>query len=96
MGSQHKTNKEKLVVVATVSGMLHAQVLRAQLEDAGILVLLDYESAGVVFGITAPGLKLSEVRILVREQDIALARQILAAPPAPGWEDESEAFSEPD
>lgn len=94
--SQHETEKEKLVVAATVSGMLHAQVLKAQLEAAGIPVMLDYESAGVVFGLTAPGLKLSEVRVWVQQDDLALAHQILDEPPAPGWEDEAEAFSDLD
>ncbi|HET91145.1 MAG TPA: hypothetical protein ENN99_10465 [Chloroflexi bacterium] len=44
-------------------GMLRAQVIRAKLEDAGIPVLLDYESVGQIFGITVDGL--AEVRILV-------------------------------
>jgi hypothetical protein len=50
---------------------------------------LDYESAGVIFGITADGLKLSQVRVLVQNQYAEQAKQILDAPLAPGWEEEA-------
>ena len=78
-----------LTVVAIVSGMMNAEILKSKLEDAGISVLLDYESAGVVFGITASGLKLSQVRLLVAQDDAELAQHILNDPPPPGWEEQA-------
>jgi hypothetical protein len=94
MRPQRPSHWEGLTVVATVSGMLTAQVLQAKLEEAGIKVLLDYESASVIFGITAEGLKLSQVRLLVADQDAEEAHRILESPPPPGWEEE--ATSSPD
>jgi hypothetical protein len=72
-----------LTVVATVSGMLTAKVFKSKLEAAGIAAMLDYESAGLLFGITAGGLKLGQVRILVADQDTAEAQVILNTPPLP-------------
>ncbi len=89
MSPQHKNNKTGLAVVVTVSGMLKAEILKSLLQDAGIQAILDYESAGVIFGITVDGLKLSQVRILVKEQYAEQAKQILDAPLAPGWEEEA-------
>ena len=55
--------KPDFVVVCTVQGELQASVLKSHLESEGIPVLLKYESAGKVFGLTVDGL--GEVRILV-------------------------------
>ncbi len=52
-----------LTTVHVTQGLLRAQVIKTKLEDAGIPVLLDYESAGPVIGITVDGL--GEVHILV-------------------------------
>ena len=84
-----KERHSGLTIVATVSGIMNAEILKSKLEDAGIPVLLDYESAGVVFGITASGLKLSQVRILVAQDDAELAEQVLNEPPPPGWEEQA-------
>ena len=89
MSPIHKNNKPGLIIVATVSGMLRAEILKSLLQDAGIPAILDYESAGVVFGITIDGSKLSQVRILVQEQYAEQAKQLLEAPLAPGWEEEA-------
>jgi hypothetical protein len=67
--------------------MMRAQILKSKLEDAGIATLLDYESAGIIFGITAGGLPLSRVRVLVADDDADLAKQVLNTPPPPGWEE---------
>jgi hypothetical protein len=93
MSPRNKNNKTGLAVVATVSGMMRAEILKSLLQDAGIQAILDYESAGVVFGITMDGLKLSQVRILVQEQYAEQAKQLLDAPLAPGWEEEAAASS---
>jgi hypothetical protein len=89
MSSQNYNRQPGLTVVATVSGMLKAEVLKAQLEDAGIPALLDYESAGVIFGLTVDGLHLSQVRVLVADRDAQEAERILETPPPPGWEEEA-------
>jgi hypothetical protein len=60
-----KQSKPGLVTVHTASGLLPAQVIKSKLESAGIPALLDYESAGVVLGITVDGL--GEVRVMVPE-----------------------------
>ena len=69
---------------------------RLLLEEAGIQVLLAYESASLLFGITVDGLPLSEVRILVPTERAEEAHQILAAPPPPGWETEATESSDED
>ncbi|MBN1642156.1 MAG: DUF2007 domain-containing protein [Anaerolineae bacterium] len=88
----HQEHQEpRLTVVATASGMLAAEILKAKLESAGIEVLLHYESAGQLFGITLGGHPLSEVRLLVAEADAADAKRILETPPPQGWDEEASA-----
>ena len=71
-----KQGKPGLTTVHTASGLLPAQVIKTKLESAGIPVLLDYESAGVVLGITVDGL--GEVRVMVPEGLAEEARALLA------------------
>jgi len=63
------------VVVCTIQGELQASVLKSHLESEGIPVLLKYESAGRVFGLTVDGL--GEVRILVPQELAEQARLII-------------------
>jgi hypothetical protein len=70
-----KRDKSGLVTVYTASGHLQAQVIKTKLESAGIPTLLDYESAGVVLGITVDGL--GEVRVMVPEGLAEEARALL-------------------
>jgi hypothetical protein len=56
-------DKSQFIVVATVCGELAANVLKSHLESEGIPVLLEYESAGRVYGLTVDGL--AQVRVLV-------------------------------
>ncbi len=58
--------------------MLRAQVIRAKLEEAGIPVLLDYESVGQIIGIMVDGL--AEVRVLVPPQYVDEARALIESP----------------
>ena len=58
--------RDNLVCVASTAGQIQAQVLKGKLETAGIPVLLEYESAGLVFGLTLDGL--GEVRVMVPEE----------------------------
>jgi len=67
--------KTDFVVVCTVQGELQASVLKSHLESEGIPVLLNYESAGRVFGLTVDGL--GEVRILVPQELADQARRVI-------------------
>lgn len=64
-----------MTLIHRATGLLQAEVIKAQLEDAGIPVLLDYESAGRVYGITIDGL--GEVRIFVPNEHAQDARRLL-------------------
>ncbi len=64
-----------LVVVRKVQGELVAHALKAKLESQGIPVLLKYESAGPIYGITLNGL--GEVKILVPAELAPKATQII-------------------
>jgi hypothetical protein len=65
----------ELTVVYVEQGLLRAQVIKAKLEEAGIPVLLEYESAGPIFGITVDGL--GQVRILVPNRHADEARDLI-------------------
>lgn len=60
----------------TVAGSMEAEIIKAKLESYGIPVLLEYEVAGRLFGITMNGL--GKVKVLVSEERLAEARQALA------------------
>ena len=57
------TEEQELICVHSCQGWDLAQIFRSKLEAAGIPVLLKYESASLVFGITVDGL--GQVRIMV-------------------------------
>ena len=64
-----------LTVLCTVQGELAANVIKSHLESEGNPVLLKYESAGIVYGLTVDGL--GEVRILVPESLVEEARHVI-------------------
>jgi len=66
--------KERLVTVRSANYM-EAQIIKGRLESEGIPVLLRYESAAVVFGITVDGV--GEVKVMVPEHLAGEAREIL-------------------
>jgi hypothetical protein len=68
--------ESELVCVRHAQGIDLAQIYRSKLEAMDIPVLLEYESAGLVFGITVDGL--GEVRIMVPETYAAEAEALLA------------------
>jgi hypothetical protein len=68
--------KERLVAVCT-SRYMEAQIIKGRLESEGIPVLLSYESAGLIYGITIDGL--GEVKVMVPENLEEEAKEILAA-----------------
>ncbi len=63
-----------MVSVCTTTYM-KAQVIKGRLESEGIPVLLSYESAGLVYGITVDGL--GEVKIMVPKHLAKEAKEIL-------------------
>jgi hypothetical protein len=65
---------EQLVTVCTVRYM-EAQIMKGRLESEGIPVLLSYESAGLVYGLTVDGL--GEVKVMVPEHLVEEAKEIL-------------------
>jgi hypothetical protein len=69
------SDETALVRVRTCQGWDLAQIFKSKLEAAGIPVLLKYESAGLVFGITVDGL--GEVKIMVPEAHAHEAQSLL-------------------
>jgi hypothetical protein len=67
--------RKDFVVVYKAQGELEANVIKSHLESEGIPVILQYESAGRVFGLTVDGL--GEVRILVPHEFADEAKQII-------------------
>jgi len=65
---------EQLVTVTTAK-YLEAQIIKGRLESEGIPVLLRYESAGLIYGITIDGL--GEVKVMVPQHLAEEARGIL-------------------
>ena len=63
------------VVICKVQGELAANVLKSHLESEGIPVLLKWESAGRVYGLTVDGL--GQVSILVPQELADEARLII-------------------
>jgi hypothetical protein len=59
-----------------VEGSMEAEIVKSKLESYDIPVLLQYESAGRIFGITMDGL--GKVKILVPQDLLEEARKVLA------------------
>jgi len=70
-------SEEAQLVTVCVARQLEAHVIKGRLESEGIPVLLSYESAGLVYGITVDGI--GEVRVMVPESMETEARTILEA-----------------
>jgi len=66
--------REPLVTVRTANYM-EAQIIKGRLESEGIPVLLSYESAGLIYGITVDGL--GEVKIMVPKRLAEEAKEIV-------------------
>lgn len=65
----------KLVTVYTTNGEPEAFIIKGKLELEGIPVILKYESAGKVIGITVDGL--GEIQVQVPENMLDIAREII-------------------
>jgi len=68
------SEREQLATVYTARYM-EAQIIKGRLESEGIPVLLSYESAGLVYGITIDGL--GEVKVMVPKRLAEEAKEIL-------------------
>ena len=66
---------EEQLVTVYVARQIEAQIIKGRLESEGIPVLLSYESAGLVYGITVDGL--GEVKVTVPKHLAEEAREIL-------------------
>ena len=71
----------KQLVTIRTANYLEAQVIKGRLESEGIPVLLSYESAGLVYGITVDGL--GQVKIMVPQHLAEEAKEILGMVDAP-------------
>ena len=69
------TEEHELVCIHSCQGWDLAQIFRSKLEAMGIPVLLKYESASLVFGITVDSL--GEVRIMVPKAYESEAKALL-------------------
>ena len=68
-------DKSDFVVIKIVQGEVTANVIKSHLESEGIPVYLKYESAGLIYGITADGI--GEVRILVPRERAREACEVI-------------------
>ncbi len=68
------SEKGPLITVCTAKYM-EAQIIKGRLESEDIPVLLRYESAGLVYGLTVDGL--GEVKIMVPKHLAGEAKEIL-------------------
>jgi hypothetical protein len=69
------TEEHELVCVHSCQGWDLAQIFRSKLEAAGIPVLLKYDSASLIFGITVDSL--GQVRIMVPQAYATEAEALL-------------------
>ena len=69
--------REKLVEVYRAQGEPEAQIIKGLLESEGIPVLLKYESAGIVYGLTVDGM--GQVKVMVWERMADDARKLIEA-----------------
>ncbi len=53
----------KLVTIDVVYGINMANIIKSKLEHYGIPVLMEYESAGIVFGLTLNGLGKVKIKV---------------------------------
>ena len=74
------SQSESLVTVRTTNYM-EAHIIKGRLESEGIPVLLRYESAGLVYGITVDGM--GQVKVMVPRHLAEEAKEILGLVDAP-------------
>lgn len=78
-------NRPGFAVVHRTSGKMQAEIIRGRLESAGIPVLLDYESVGLIYGLTVDGV--GEVRVMVPAERVEDARLLLSEASNEDWDE---------
>jgi hypothetical protein len=68
--------ESELKELMAVEGSLEAEIIKSKLESFNIPVLLHYEAAGRIFGITMDGL--GKVKIMVPQTLLEEAKKVLA------------------
>jgi hypothetical protein len=76
MPVEAKMQDSDLKELTTVAGSMEAEIIKSKLESFQIPVLLKFESAGHIFGITMNGL--GKVKIMVPASFLEEARKIIA------------------
>ena len=69
------SSRPDFVAICTVQGELAAHVIKSHLESEGIPVILEWESAGRVYGLTVDGL--GQVTVLVPQELAEEAKHII-------------------
>ncbi len=67
---------QRWVTVKVVYGHAEALIVKGYLESQGLLVNLDYEALGKIYGLTVDGL--GQVRVQVPEDQVETALELLA------------------
>jgi hypothetical protein len=78
--------QDDLQTIHVAQGLLQAHVVKAKLEEAGIPVLLQYESIGPVIGITVDGV--GQVLLKVAAEHAEAARDLIAGEDGEAGHDE--------
>jgi Putative prokaryotic signal transducing protein len=68
-------DKSQYTVLCRAQGQEIAQVIKSHLESEGIPAVLQYESAGLIYGITVDGI--GEVKVLVPKEFLEEARRVI-------------------
>jgi len=79
-------SQESELTVVFTGKPLQAEIVKGRLESEGIPALLQYESAGRIYGFTVDGL--GETRVMVPRHLADEARQLLETSPEKGWADD--------
>jgi hypothetical protein len=74
-------SESKSLVTIRTANYMEAHIIKGRLESEGIPVLLRYESAGLVYGITVDGL--GQVKVMVPRHLVEEAKEILGLVDAP-------------
>jgi hypothetical protein len=74
-------SESKSLVTVRTANYMEAHIIKGRLESEGIPVLLRYESAGLVYGITVDGL--GQVKVMVPRHLAEEAKEILGLVDAP-------------
>ena len=68
-------SESKSLVTVRTANYMEAHIIKGRLESEGIPVLLRYESAGLVYGITVDGL--GQVKVMVPKHLAEEAKELL-------------------